>query len=70
MQRTRIRSPVGTGFLGEVFSGFFLIHKINVRKLQAQTVLEYHLAFVITFIILVLNCLNLCVVSEEALELS
>ena len=23
-QRARVRSPVGTGFLGEVFSGFFL----------------------------------------------
>ena len=25
--------PVGTSFLGEVFSGFFLTCKINVRKL-------------------------------------
>ena len=32
-QRARVRSPVGTGFLGEVFLGFFLACKINVRKL-------------------------------------
>ena len=32
-QRTRVRSPVGTSFLGEVFSGFFLTCKTNVRKL-------------------------------------
>ena len=29
-QRARVRSPVGTGFLGEVFSGFFLTCKTNV----------------------------------------
>ena len=33
MQRARVRFPVGTGFLGEVFSGFFLTCKTNVRKL-------------------------------------
>ena len=32
-QRARVRSPVRTGFLGEVFSGFFLTCKINVGKL-------------------------------------
>ena len=32
-QRARVRSPVGTGFLGGVFSGFFLTCKTNVRKL-------------------------------------
>ena len=32
-QRARVRSPVGTGFLGEVFLGFFLTCKTNVRKL-------------------------------------
>ena len=32
-QRARVRSPVGTSFLGEVFSGFFLTCKTNVRKL-------------------------------------
>ena len=32
-QRARVRSPVGTGFLGEVFSGFFLTCKTNVGKL-------------------------------------
>ena len=34
-QRVRDRSPVRTSFLGEVFSGFFLTCKTNVRKLQA-----------------------------------
>ena len=33
MQRARVRSPVGTGFLGEVFSGFFLTCKTNFGKL-------------------------------------
>ena len=33
MQWARVRSPVVTGFLGEVFLGFFLICKTNVRKL-------------------------------------
>ena len=33
MQRARVRSPVRTSFLGEVFSGFFLTCKTNVRKL-------------------------------------
>ena len=32
-QRARVRFPVGTSFLGEVFSGFFLTCKTNVRKL-------------------------------------
>ena len=32
-QRARVRSPVGTSFLGEVFSGFFLTRKTNVGKL-------------------------------------
>ena len=32
-QGARFRSPVGTSFLGEVFSGFFLTFKMNVRKL-------------------------------------
>ena len=32
-QRARVRSPVGTSFLGEVFSGFFLTCKTNVGKL-------------------------------------
>ena len=32
-QRAGVRSPVGTSFLGEVFSGFFLTCKTNVRKL-------------------------------------
>ena len=32
-QQARVRSPVGTGFLGEVFSVFFLTCKTNVRKL-------------------------------------
>ena len=33
MQRARVRSPVGTSFLGEAFSWFFLTCKTNVRKL-------------------------------------
>ena len=33
MQRARVRSPVGTSFLGEDFSGFFFICKTNVGKL-------------------------------------
>ena len=33
MQQARVRSSVGTGFLGEVFSGFFLTCKTNVGKL-------------------------------------
>ena len=41
-QRARVRSPVGTNFLGEVFSGFFLTCKTNVGKLQAAKVPEYH----------------------------
>ena len=32
-QRARVRSPVGTSILGDVFSGFFLTCKTNVRKL-------------------------------------
>ena len=32
-QRARVRSPVGTSFLGEFFSGFFLTCKTNVRTL-------------------------------------
>ena len=31
-QRTRVQSPVGTCFLGEIFSGFFLTCKANARK--------------------------------------
>ena len=33
MQRAWVQSPVGTSFLGEVFLGFFLTCKTNVRKL-------------------------------------
>ena len=32
-QRAPVRSPVGTGFLAEFFSGFFLTCKTNVKKL-------------------------------------
>ena len=46
-QRARVRSPVGTSFLGEVFLGVFLTCKTNVRKLQAHKVPEYHLAIII-----------------------
>ena len=31
-QRARVRSPFGTGFLGEGFSGFFLTCKKKIRK--------------------------------------
>ena len=50
-QRARVRSPVGTGFLGEVFSGFFLTCKTNVGKRWAPKVPEYHLAveFIISY---------------------
>ena len=37
-QRARLRFPVGISLLGEVFSGFSLTYKINVRKLQAHMV--------------------------------
>ena len=46
-QRALVRTPVGTSFLGEVFSGFFLTYKTNVGKLQAPKVPEYHLAIII-----------------------
>ena len=46
-QRARVRSPVGTSCLGEVFSGFFLTCKTIVGKLQAPKVPEYHLAIII-----------------------
>ena len=46
-QRARIRSPVGTSFLGDVFSEFFLTCKTNVRKLYAHKVPEYHMANII-----------------------
>ena len=45
--RTRVRSPVGTGFLSEVFSRFFLTCKTNVRKLYAHKVPGYHLTAII-----------------------
>ena len=32
-QRTTVRSPIGTTFLGEVFSGFFFTCKTNVREI-------------------------------------
>ena len=35
-QRARVRSPVGTGFLGEVFSGFFLTCKTCQETLGPQ----------------------------------
>ena len=47
-QRTLVRSPVRTSFLGEVFSGFFHTCKTNVGKFYAHQVLEYHLAVLIT----------------------
>ena len=50
-QRALVRSAVGTSFLGDVFSGFFLTCKSNVRKLQAHKVSEYHLAMIIILLI-------------------
>ena len=47
MRASHAAGPVGTGFLGEVFSWFFLTCKTNVGKLQAHKVPEYHLAAVI-----------------------
>ena len=46
-QRVRVRSPVGTGFLGEVFSGFFLLLKDKCREALGPKVPEYHLAIII-----------------------
>ena len=76
MQRARVRSPVGIGFLGEVFLGFFLICKTNVRKLYAPKVPEYHLAVVIIIpyspcwddlsVCLVCIVFHVCAVSEVA----
>ena len=57
-QRARVRSPVGTSFLGEVSSVFFLTCKTNVRKLYATMVPR--IAFVF----------NVGVVSEVAPTLS
>ena len=37
-QRARIRSPVGTSFLGELFSGVFLTCKTNVRTFHIHLV--------------------------------
>ena len=41
LQQARVRSPVGTSFLGEVFSGFFLTCETNAK------IPEYHLAIII-----------------------
>ena len=46
-QRARVRSPVWTSFLDEVFSGFFLSRKTNVGKLSTPNVPEYHLTIFI-----------------------
>ena len=46
-QRALLRSPVGTSFLGDVFSGCFLTCKTNVRKLQARMVPESRLTIII-----------------------
>ena len=47
MRACHAAGPVGTSFLGEVFSGFFLTCKTNVGKLKAPKVPEYHLAIII-----------------------
>ena len=46
-RRARDPSPVGTSFLGEVFSGFFLTCTTNVSRLSAPKVPEYHLVIII-----------------------
>ena len=46
-QRAPVRFLIGTSFLGEVFSGFSLTCKTNVRNLQAHKVPDYHLAVII-----------------------
>ena len=46
-QRARVPSPVGTSFLGEAFSVFFLTCKTNVRKVYAPKVPEFYLAIII-----------------------
>ena len=43
-QRARVRSLVGTSFLGEVFSRFFLTYTTNIREFYAPWFPEYHLA--------------------------
>ena len=45
-QRARVRFPVGTSFLGEVFSGFFLTCKTCQEALGPKAP-EYHLAIII-----------------------
>ena len=46
-QRTRVRSPVGTSFLGGVFSVVFPHLLDKCRKLYHHKVLEYILAVII-----------------------
>ena len=46
-QRARVRFPVGTSFLGEIFPRFFFTYKTNVRKLYAHKFPEYHLTVII-----------------------
>ena len=46
MQWVWVQSPVGKSFLGEIFSGFFLTCKTNVRKLAPKAP-KYHLATII-----------------------
>ena len=63
-QRTRIRSPVWTSFLGEVFSGFFLTCKTNIGKPQAPMVPEYHLAIIVIIIrLIIIHYVHRCVAS-------
>ena len=50
-QRDRVRFLVMTSSLDEVFSGFFLTCKTNVRKLYTHQVPEYHLATIIILLI-------------------
>ena len=46
-QRARVRSPVGTGFLGKVFRGFSSPVRQMSGNFRTPKVPEYHLAVVI-----------------------
>ena len=48
-QRTWVRSPVGTGFLSEVFSGFSSRVRQLSANLKSKTVPEHHLELIIAF---------------------
>ena len=60
-QQARVRSPIGTSFVGEVFSVFNLTCKTNVKKLQAHNFPEYHLTVIIVIhirLVRINGCVN------------